>query len=437
MEEEHEVVLHIKWSKRRFTIELGRDETVADLRARLFSLTDVLPQHQKLFGLPGVGMLEDATLGALKLRPEHNVMLMGTPSARLALMEEERVRSLGTFSVVHDLDWDGVGGVEDVALSRRRLERRLAHTTIELIHPPRDGKRLLVLDLDYTLFDCKSRAPTVAELGRPGLHTFLAAAYEHYDLCVWSQTSWRWLEAKITELAMLTAPDYRICFVLDRTAMFSVTSVRGKRRKSHEVKALELIWRKFPGRWSDRNTVHIDDLRRNFVLNPQSGLWITPFRDAPVKRAYDRELFGLKTYLTLIAEYEPDFSRLNHSQWKAYCEKRVGIDVTNINSSMNGSSVDTGLVIDGGAPFDANKGGGAADDAPAVDRRSAADMESATDGESAASSGVAADEESLAGGEPAADGESAADRGPAVVDTSAVDGESTTDSDSTTHGERL
>jgi ubiquitin-like domain-containing CTD phosphatase 1 len=39
---------------------------------------------------------------------------------------------------------------------------------------------------------------------------------QHYDLVVWSQTHWKWVEQKLTALGMLTHPGYKICFVLDR-----------------------------------------------------------------------------------------------------------------------------------------------------------------------------------------------------------------------------
>jgi hypothetical protein len=45
--------------------------------------------------------------------------------------------------------------------------------------------------------------------------------------------------------------------------------MRDGKIREHEVKPLELIWRKFPERYSAANTVHVDDLSRNFALNPQ------------------------------------------------------------------------------------------------------------------------------------------------------------------------
>lgn len=66
---------------------------------------------------------------------------------------------------------------------------------------------LLVLDLDYTIADTKklfNYTTSAHEAERPGLHDFLAAVYPYYDICVWSQTSHWWLEAKLTEMGLLT-----------------------------------------------------------------------------------------------------------------------------------------------------------------------------------------------------------------------------------------
>jgi ubiquitin-like domain-containing CTD phosphatase 1 len=60
-----------------------------------------------------------------------------------------------------------------------------------------------------------------------------------------------------------------------------------------------------------------DDLRRNFVMNPQNGLKIRPFRNAHSARASDNELAELTRYLLDIAELE-DFSALNHRKWETY-----------------------------------------------------------------------------------------------------------------------
>lgn len=48
---------------------------------------------------------------------------------------------------------------------------------INILNEPREGKKLLVLDIDYTLFDHRSVAETGNELMRPYLHEFLTDAY--------------------------------------------------------------------------------------------------------------------------------------------------------------------------------------------------------------------------------------------------------------------
>lgn len=35
------------------------------------------------------------------------------------------------------------------------MRQKILKTDINFINPPRKGKRLLVLDIDYTIFDCK------------------------------------------------------------------------------------------------------------------------------------------------------------------------------------------------------------------------------------------------------------------------------------------
>lgn len=49
---------------------------------------------------------------------------------------------------------------------------------IDVLNEPRPGKKLLVLDIDYTLFDHRSAAEQGYELMRPYLHEFLTSAYK-------------------------------------------------------------------------------------------------------------------------------------------------------------------------------------------------------------------------------------------------------------------
>lgn len=86
-----------------------------------------------------------------------------------------------------DLPGDAPVGLRDRPENVAKLARRVASNPLKLLHPPRAGKKLLVLDIDYTLFDHRSPAEVPAELARPYLHPFLALAYTDYGACVAAQ----------------------------------------------------------------------------------------------------------------------------------------------------------------------------------------------------------------------------------------------------------
>jgi len=118
-------------------------------------------------------------------------------------------------------------------------------------------------------------------LRRPLTLEFLALAYRRYDLCIWSQSSARSLELKLGALGLLSHPRFALTVVMDRSTMFSVQGSVAGRTRRHQVKALELLWRALPqARWGPHNTVHVDDLARNFAMNPAAGLQIEPFKRA-------------------------------------------------------------------------------------------------------------------------------------------------------------
>ena len=56
---------------------------------------------------------------------------------------------------------------------------------MQVLNAPRPGKKLLVADIDYTIFDLNSSAERAEELARPFLHQFFAAAYADYDIVIW------------------------------------------------------------------------------------------------------------------------------------------------------------------------------------------------------------------------------------------------------------
>ena len=106
------------------------------------------------------------------------------------------------------------------------------------------------------------------------------------------------------------------CFVLDKTSMFAITSTsRSGKKVKHYVKPLQIIWNKFPGIWGQHNTVHLDDLSRNFALNPGNGLKVSAFyRKKQGKR--DVELVGLAKYLLKLALEVKDFTTVEMKYWE-------------------------------------------------------------------------------------------------------------------------
>ena len=264
------------------------------------------------------------------------------------------------------LEENSMDNEEDIV---RRLERYTRKTDIHVINAPREGKKLLVLDLDHTLLDFSARdaAVSVDSMKRPHLDAFMRTVYREWDLVIWSQTSWRWLEVKMTELGMLLSPNYFICFVLDKTSMFRIarpdrddaratvctsSSSSGGRRgagrgtaggsapprnKKRAVKALQLIWSKFP-RWGAHNTLHVDDLSSNFALSPQNGLRCSAFHRDREGAATDSELLALSTYLDLIGRNNSDLTQLEHARWKAFLAAHVARHAITLFQNVSGNS---------------------------------------------------------------------------------------------------
>ncbi|XP_002734938.1 ubiquitin-like domain-containing CTD phosphatase 1 [Saccoglossus kowalevskii] len=308
------VTLVVKWSGQEYSIsDLGGENTVRELKEAIKAQTGVLPQRQKLLGLKHKGKPpdDDMQLSVLKLKPNSKIMMMGTREEAIQAITEPPP---DVGEVVDDFDIE-----EDVVLienreeNLRKIENRVKNYEVKILNPPRPGKKLLVLDIDYTLFDHRSCAETGFELMRPYLHEFLTAAYEDYDIVIWSATSMKWIDAKMKELGVSSHPDYKLAFMLDSGAMISVYTPK---YGVVETKPLGVIWGKFE-EYSSNNTIMFDDIRRNFLMNPQNGLRIRPFRQAHLNRQKDKELLKLSLYLKDIAQLE-ELSKLNHHHWERY-----------------------------------------------------------------------------------------------------------------------
>lgn len=315
VEDVEPIKIDLKWNAAIFHLEMDPLDDVAILRYEIFKETQVKPERQKILNLKAKGgkKVDDTTkISDLDIKPGKPLMMVGSLEADIASVNEKP----DGIEVVNDFEDEQNDNepfeTKEVYLSK--IRRRIKEYKFEILNPPREGKKLLVLDIDYTLFDHRSSAETGVELMRPYLHEFLTSAYEHYDIVIWSATSLKWIIEKMKLLGVHNHENYKIMFYLDSSAMITVHCPK---RGVVEVKPLLVIWGKFK-QYSSRNSIMFDDIRRNFLMNPKSGLRIKPFSQCHLNRDKDKELLKLATYLKNIAEHCDDFNKLNHKKWENY-----------------------------------------------------------------------------------------------------------------------
>uniref|UniRef100_A0A7S0SZ94 FCP1 homology domain-containing protein n=1 Tax=Chromulina nebulosa TaxID=96789 RepID=A0A7S0SZ94_9STRA len=357
--------LSVTWRDNTYLIDYDTNTTYYELTLHLHRLTQVSIDRLRLIGLAYNGkssIPNNQPLKQLTMKYKDNVAqlkMLGTP--------ENEINSF-IISVSNSSPSNKILNLNDFLFpfpsntrEYRKLNEFTNNTQIKFISLPRENKKLLILDLDHTLVDFTSMDITVSvdEMKRPFMDYFLAQAYQYYDLAIWSQTNWAWVEVKITELGLLNNKDYKICFVLDKTSMFSIRGSRcnidtsnycpndSLKEKKLKVKPLHIIWGQHPEIWSEKNTIHVDDLSRNFLLNPKSGIAIKPFYRDPLELAQakleegnmlvyepgdelikptdDTELLLLLKYLLHIAK-APNVTVYDHSIWRETVRSSISIE---------------------------------------------------------------------------------------------------------------
>ncbi|KAL9715271.1 hypothetical protein Ac2012v2_001932 [Leucoagaricus gongylophorus] len=184
--------LNFTWSGKSFELTVADTDRVYDLKTALHDLTNVPLERQKILGLVKGKLPEDQVLIAdLHLPAGKKFTLVGTPAGD-EIKDPSQLESLP--DIVNDLDMDFT---EDPAASlaylndqrnRRKVKEASEKLKINIIAPLREGKKLLVLDIDYTILDTR---PLTSGLlppdlcARPGLHEFLETIYPYYDICIW------------------------------------------------------------------------------------------------------------------------------------------------------------------------------------------------------------------------------------------------------------
>mmetsp|Transcript_29171 Transcript_29171/g.81598 ORF Transcript_29171/g.81598 Transcript_29171/m.81598 type:complete len:263 (-) Transcript_29171:153-941(-) len=232
------------------------------------------------------------------------VMLVGTPQSTLDSLDEVPV-----ITVIDDFK---IGGRSRLPLHEdptfiAKIDRRLRDTKLELLRPPRAGKPLLILDIDHTLYAMSDTVEHPREQMRPYLLQFLRSMHTLFDIALWSATSRKWIDLKVKEMAL---DDFDFVLIVDKYAMITAFD---EANGVFTTKPLRVIWDTFPAHFSPERCLLIDDLMRNFSMNPGNGIRVRQFRR--VNMDSDRELLRLMDYLVWIYDAD-DFRVFDHSAWK-------------------------------------------------------------------------------------------------------------------------
>jgi ubiquitin-like domain-containing CTD phosphatase 1 len=259
-----QITFVVKYGKEKITIRgLNPLLTIGQVKGMIHNETNILPIRQKLIGLSAKvggtkGIHDELSISELAIKNSktgddikeivHQFILMGTPEEKI-FIDPTNVDILP--NIIDDFDFDfNAGSPEWVqhCANDMNLKQFTNQTSIHIMNEPRPNKPLLVLDLDHTLLDFSSKSLLLSQqqynqnddtsvtpninnnsntnsnnnnniadtMKRPFMDDFLIQCYYYYDIVIWSQTSWRWLETKLIELNMITHPGYKFCFVLDK-----------------------------------------------------------------------------------------------------------------------------------------------------------------------------------------------------------------------------
>ncbi|VEL18266.1 unnamed protein product [Protopolystoma xenopodis] len=152
-----QLVLTIKFKGQPLTIgPLLSTLTINQLKDEIFKHTNVSPENQKLLGLkPAPGMLSPASCLGLKLSDSLHLSetsLSSTSKLMLMGSTQDEMKTLTNLQV------EAPDVVDDFDI-KEKIERRSKTYKATKIADFRESKRLLVLDIDYTIFGHSLLAP--------------------------------------------------------------------------------------------------------------------------------------------------------------------------------------------------------------------------------------------------------------------------------------
>jgi ubiquitin-like domain-containing CTD phosphatase 1 len=316
-----EVVLTVcvKWNKNLYELALPTTATVGDLKDEAEIVTGVLCRRQKLLSLKGAPdeqLLTEALAKCQLKDATPLLLLMGTAetdldavASRVAVLKEEQANIVDDLADEPEVELQ----VHENQIYATKLANRIRNYALVVRHEPRPGTKLLVLDIDYTVYDHRSSAESISLLTRPHLLDTLARAYAlGFEILFWSATSMRWIDEKLSSMGVYSDPRFRVMACVDFSAMVTLhTAAHGV----FNAKPLAVVWAKLP-QFSAANTIMFDDLSRNFAFNVNNGVKIQAFRNAPTTRDSDTVLLQMQRFLETIRDAE-DISALDNKRlWR-------------------------------------------------------------------------------------------------------------------------
>ena len=327
----NKIQLHIKFKGEQIDLMVYPSETLGGVKRLLESRTNVLEKKQKLLGLKtsnGRLPTDDCAVGDLKSIPRQ-ILMLGTAEQDLKAITAHE-ECINPHIQEHEEEDDGDMGHEQAESTTKtllhrpeiqeKLRRRMTSAVIKELNAPRKGKKCVVFDIDYTFFDLSSTAETPRELLRPYFHHLCETIYPHYDIVIWSATSMKWIDVKLKELGVTSHPGYKITATMDYTSMVTVAAPGYSKAPVFDCKPLQVLWNRYLEYYGEENTVMVDDLRRNFILNPQNGLVIHPFRKSVTSGQKDTKLLKMLLYFQKISQLE-SFKELDHDRWELYVKE--------------------------------------------------------------------------------------------------------------------
>ena len=152
------VSIIVKWAGKEYNLEnIDPDESVLGLKVKIMDQTGVRPERQKLLNLKSKGKVatDDLKIGSLGLKNNFKLMMMGSLEETII---ETQTKPENLPEVINDLDIEeDEVAVQDREINLDKIAKRVRDYEVKVLNPSRENMKLLVLDIDYTLFDHRFR----------------------------------------------------------------------------------------------------------------------------------------------------------------------------------------------------------------------------------------------------------------------------------------